>query len=110
MDWILAASADVIASAEHFRQAAQAPGCEYGLELELLATNGPAGTAIQISVLRMGSIETLHSAFDTPASLGPYSIGDRDAVMNLIVRDLLDASGVGAESPPLEIDWSSMTG
>ena len=49
----------------------------------------------------------LDSAFDTPAILGPYSIGDRDAVINSIVRDLLDASGVADDWPRLEIDWPS---
>ena len=53
-DWIVAASADVIASADALRRAVQSPGCEYGLQLELLATNGPAETPVQLSIARNG--------------------------------------------------------
>jgi len=107
LDWIVAASADVIASADSFRQAVQSPGCEYGLQLELLATNGPAESPVQLAVTRRGFAGPLDSAIGTPAILGPYTLGDRDEVMNLIVRDLLDASGVASDWPSLEIDWAS---
>ncbi len=55
-----------------------------------------------------GFTDPFDSAIETPAILGAYSIGDRDAVMNLIVRDLLDASGEAHDSPSLEIDWASV--
>jgi hypothetical protein len=85
----------------------QSPGCEYGLQLELLATNGPAESPVQLAVTRRGFAGPLDSAIGTPAILGPYTLGDRDEVMNLIVRDLLDASGVASDWPSLEIDWAS---
>jgi hypothetical protein len=107
--WIVAAAANVIASADAFRQATQTPACEYGIQLELLATNGPAEIAVELMVLnkRWGLFELLGSPVASPARVGPYSIGDRDAVMNLIVRDLLDGSAVTADWPKLEIDWAS---
>jgi hypothetical protein len=44
-------------------------------------------------------------------ALGVYSIGDKDLVMNLIVRDLLEGSGViGDGSPKLEIGWGTSWG
>lgn len=107
LDWIIAESANAIASADVFRRAAQSPGCEYGLQLELLGTNGPAEISVQLVTIHHGFHDPFDSAMPTPAILGPYSIGDRDTVMNLIVRDLLDASGVSLDWPKLEIDWAS---
>jgi hypothetical protein len=110
LDWIVAASAEAIASADAFRRAVQSPGCEYGVQLELLATNGPAEIPVQLVQTRMGLTDLFDSEFETPAILGPYSIGDRDLAMNSILRDLLDASGEAGEWPRLEIDWSSVRG
>ncbi len=110
-DWVIAASANVIASADAFRTTAQAPGCEYGLELEILATNGPADVPAQIVTTRQGLTGPLDSPLETDARLGPYSVGDKDLVMNLIVRDLIEGSGVAADQwPKLEIDWSASWG
>jgi hypothetical protein len=108
--WIVAASADVIASTNAFKLACQSTGNEYGLQLELLAISGPAEVPIHLATMPHGFTELLDSAFDTPATLGPYSIGDRDEAMNLIVRDLLDASAVTTDWPSLEIDWASVGG
>lgn len=62
---------------------------------------------MQLVTIHHGFHDPFDSAMPTPAILGPYSIGDRDTVMNLIVRDLLDASGVRLDWPKLEIDWAS---
>jgi hypothetical protein len=107
-NWIIAAAADAIASAEAFKQAVQSPACEYGLQLELLATNGPAEVSLELAVNRMGFMQPFASAFETPTIFGPYSIGDQDAAINSIVRDLLDASGEVNDLPRLEIDWASV--
>jgi Schlafen, AlbA_2 len=110
-DWLPAASANVIASADAFRTAAQSPACEYGLELEILATNGSADVPAQLVMTHRGFNDPLDSHLPTDASLGPYSVGDRDLVMNLIVRDLLEGSGVAADQwPKLEIDWAASWG
>jgi hypothetical protein len=106
--WIIAASADVIASVHAFRQAAQAPGCEYGIELELLGTNGPAEIPVEVAKRPMGPIELVGSPFVAPARLGLYSVGDYDELMNLILRDLLDGCGVREDWPKLEVDWASV--
>jgi hypothetical protein len=111
IDWLVAASANVIASLDAFRTAAQSPACEYGLELEVLATNGSADLSAQLVTTHRGFSDPLDSRLPTNASLGPYTIGDKDLVMNLIVRDLLEGSGVDADTwPKLEIDWAASWG
>ena len=59
-EWLIAASANVIASANAFREAVQAPSCEYGLTLDMLSTNGAAETPVQIASTRLGSAEPFH--------------------------------------------------
>lgn len=60
--------------------------------------------------LKMGGAfdGTLGEGIQTPELFGPYVVGNRDAVMNLIVRDLYDASGEGGVRPlpALRMDWS----
>ena len=104
-DWIIAASANVLVRLDSFREAAQAPMCEYGLEVEILSTNGAADCAVQLVIGPIARL--LGSAFETPAMLGRYSVGDRDRVMNLIARDLQEACGVANDQETLEIDWSA---
>jgi hypothetical protein len=104
-DWIIAASANVLVRVDSFREAAQAPMCEYGLEVEILSTNGAADCAVQLVTGPIARL--LGSAFETPAILGRYSVGDRDRVMNLIARDLQEACGVANDQATLEIDWSA---
>lgn len=110
-DWLIAACTNVIASADAFRTAAQSPACEYGLELEIQATNGSADVPAQLVTTHLGFLNPLDSHMPAPAILGPYSIGDKDLVMNLLVRDLLEGSGVAADGwPKLEIDWAASWG
>ena len=104
-DWIIAVSANVLARVDSFREAAQAPACEYGMEVEILSTNGAADCAVQLVIGAMA--RPLGSAFETPAILGPHSVGDRNRVMNLIARDLHEACGVANDQATLEIDWSA---
>jgi hypothetical protein len=107
--WVEVAAAEAIASAEAFRGAVQSPGCEYCLQLELVATDGRRETAVQLATVSRGFTNPLGLTFETPATLGPYSLGDRDSVVNLIFRDLLDASGEAVDWPRLEIDWTSFS-
>lgn len=104
-DWVVASSANALASIDAFRNAVQAPTCEYGLQLELVSTNGSSHTSLRLVDTRYGSFESFGDELATPAILGPYSIGDGDKAMNLIVRDLYDASAIPQDAPQLEIDW-----
>ncbi len=103
--WVVALAANVLLRVYSFRNAAQAPTCEYGIQIEIISSNGGSFTFVQ---LLMGSElpRELGERFQTPVTLGPYPIGDREGVMNLIVRDLLDASGTPLNLGRLEIDWA----
>jgi hypothetical protein len=101
--WVLAVSANALAGVDAFRRAAQAPGYEYGLQVELISTNGPADTPLQLIVIRHGFSDNFGADFLTPATLGPYPLGDRDKVMNLIVRDLYDAAAIPEDPLDLKI-------
>jgi hypothetical protein len=107
LGWIVAASADVIASVEAFKKAAFAPNCEYGLQLEVVAVNGN-GVGTTVNLAEAGLI-SFYAPFDTPALLGQSSLGDRDEVINLILRDLHDANGEMYEVPRVDIDWTSVS-
>jgi hypothetical protein len=104
-DWIVATAANALSGVDGFREAAQAPTCEYGLQVEIFSTNGPADTPVRLVTTPRGTFDVFGSDFATPAILGPYGVGDRDDVMNRIVRDLYDASAVPANLPRLEMEW-----
>jgi len=107
--WVVALAANVLLRVDSFRYAVQAPACEYGVQIEFLSTNGYADCSVQLAV--GGSLGSkLALPFGTPAVLGPYSVGDRDKAMNLIIRDLYEASGQPTDFPlpTLEIGWSAL--
>jgi hypothetical protein len=105
LDWIVATAVNALVGVQDFRNAAQAPTCEYGLEVELLSTDGSADTALRLARPVGEGFDLFDSDFETPAMLGPYGIGDSDDVMNRIVRDLYDAGAKRDDPPKLEIDW-----
>ncbi len=109
LGWVINLSANALLRVCAFREAAQSPACEYALQLELRSISGPGDCPIQMTVPGLGGGlgEDFGSAFETPVILGPYAVGDREDVMNLIVRDLYDASGEHSEPSILEIDWPS---
>ena len=107
--WVVGLSANALLRLAAFRDAAQTPACEYALELELRSVSGPTDCPVQLTYRwQMGGIgEDFGSAIETPVILDLYSVGDRDEVMNLIVRDLYDASGINTPPADLKIDWPS---
>lgn len=105
--WLVASTTDALATVHAFKNVALSPNCEYGVQLEIAATNGEVESPIQLGDWG-GSFPELYDAFETPALLGPYSLGESDAVVNTVVRDLFDASGNMSESPKVDVDWTSV--
>jgi len=74
----------------------------------LRSISGPGDCPIQLTIsLGYGIGEEFGQPIQTPVILDTYSVGNRDEVMSLIVRDLYDASGEHLEPPTLKIDWPS---
>jgi hypothetical protein len=109
LNWVVALSANALLKAYAFRDSAQAPACEYALELELRSLSGPTDSHIQLThnLLSGGIGEDFGSPIETPVILDLYSVGDRDEVLNLIVRDLYDSSAINQPPDTLKINWPS---
>jgi hypothetical protein len=106
--WIVALATNILTGIEAFRSATRAPNCEYALQLEWLSTNGPSDLGVQLVTFHSGFPGPLGSEFTTPSLPELYPVGDREKVINLIVRDVYDAAGVPESPPDLNIDWSTM--
>ena len=102
-DLIVSFTANVLAHVDVFRKEAQAPACEYGLELEILATNGPSEVPVELKL--SGHHEVIGSFL--PVILGPYPIGEYDKAINLVARDVFNACGEPLEEI-LEVDWEAL--
>lgn len=110
LEWIISLSANAVFRVGSFRYAVQAPACEYALQIELLSSDGH--TDCPVGLVDWAN-QKMGSSLDTPTILGPYSIGDRDKVVNLIIRDLYEAAGEPTDDPvlplpTLEISWSAL--
>jgi hypothetical protein len=104
-DWMIGSMANTLLRMDAFRHVAGGAS-EYWLELEVLSVGGASEARVQLTDSQHG---TLGEGIQIPELFGPYEIAeDRDSTINLIVRDLYDASGESGARPlsRLEIDWS----
>ena len=102
-DWIVANSANVLLGIDAFRNITQSPQYEYAMVLEFVSSNGPA--FISLAIVTNFPPSRIGDEIGTPLSLGPYEVGDKNVVMNTVLRDLTDATGDRFEAPRIEIQW-----
>ncbi len=114
LGWVLAEVANVMRQAEAFARTAGNGDAEYGIEVEIASYNrAEAGLICPVEMYgfgsRFGNQFDMIGTLNGPVALPQVSFGKKEAAMNIILRDLLDASGCAEEWPPLVIDeWDGI--
>jgi len=110
--WVLAAYLSVLDSIDRTRMMAEFPDWEFAIEFALDGLTGAprhGGGRVPLAALSLGGFNDIHSS----AKIGELPIGfpripyrsrqDREAIINTVLNDLIDAAGDPRNAEPLKL-------